>query len=406
MTGGVARADGRHVLGPRIGKYGTDGKPRAIPGHSIPFAILGCFILLVGWYGFNPGSELAADDPSCRRSPSPPLLAGGVGALDRDGRHLDQDGQARRRHDRQRPARRARRYHRRLLRRSTDWGPSSSVRIAGVIVVFAVLFFDRIKIDDPVGAIVGARCLRCLRHHLRRPLRRQGRPLGLRAAGPVLRRRHRPAHHPGHRRRCHRRLRRGGLRPALPRHQDHRRPAGHRRGGDRRSRRPRARCTRVRPRLRWRWRHRRHRSRRQRIGPHGKRRSLIGPSGRKGETGHAHLVTAIIKPHALDDVKEALKGVGVSGITVTEVKGFGRQGGHTETYRGAEYQVDFVPKLKLEIVVGSEAPTRWPTPSTVRGIGEDRRRQDLDQRRRSAGADPHRRDGYRSPLIGSNPGVT
>ena len=53
-------------------------------------------------------------------------------------------------------------------------------------------------------------------------------------------------------------------------------------------------------------------------------------------------------------MKEALKGIGVSGITVSEVKGFGRQGGHTETYRGAEYQVDFVPKLKLEIVVGSE----------------------------------------------------
>jgi nitrogen regulatory protein P-II 1 len=67
-----------------------------------------------------------------------------------------------------------------------------------------------------------------------------------------------------------------------------------------------------------------------------------------------HLVTAIIKPHALEEVKEALKGVGITGITVSEVKGFGRQGGHTETYRGAEYQVDFVPKLKLEIVVGTE----------------------------------------------------
>jgi nitrogen regulatory protein P-II 1 len=67
-----------------------------------------------------------------------------------------------------------------------------------------------------------------------------------------------------------------------------------------------------------------------------------------------HLVTAVIKPHMLDGVKEALQGIGVQGITVSEVKGFGRQGGHTETYRGAEYQVDFVPKLKLELVVGSE----------------------------------------------------
>ncbi|MEL7156697.1 MAG: P-II family nitrogen regulator [Actinomycetota bacterium] len=63
------------------------------------------------------------------------------------------------------------------------------------------------------------------------------------------------------------------------------------------------------------------------------------------------LVTAVIKPHMLDEVKESLRGVGISGMTVTEVKGFGRQGGHTETYRGAEYKVDFVPKIKLEIVV-------------------------------------------------------
>ena len=63
------------------------------------------------------------------------------------------------------------------------------------------------------------------------------------------------------------------------------------------------------------------------------------------------LVTAIIKPFKLDDVKEALHDVGVSGITVTEAKGFGRQKGHTELYRGAEYVVDFLPKVKLEVVV-------------------------------------------------------
>lgn len=65
------------------------------------------------------------------------------------------------------------------------------------------------------------------------------------------------------------------------------------------------------------------------------------------------LVTAVIKPHLLDEVKEALRGVGISGMTVSEVKGFGRQGGHTETYRGAEYRVDFVPKVKIEVVVDS-----------------------------------------------------
>ncbi len=63
------------------------------------------------------------------------------------------------------------------------------------------------------------------------------------------------------------------------------------------------------------------------------------------------LVTAIIKPFKLDDVREALAEVGVQGITVTEVKGFGRQKGHTELYRGAEYVVDFLPKIKLEVAV-------------------------------------------------------
>jgi nitrogen regulatory protein P-II 1 len=62
------------------------------------------------------------------------------------------------------------------------------------------------------------------------------------------------------------------------------------------------------------------------------------------------LVTAIIKPFKLDEVKEALRAVGVNGLTATEVQGFGRQRGHTEVYRGAEYQVDFVPKVKIEIL--------------------------------------------------------
>ena len=66
------------------------------------------------------------------------------------------------------------------------------------------------------------------------------------------------------------------------------------------------------------------------------------------------LVTAIIKPHMLDEVRDTLSRVGVAGLTVTEVKGFGRQKGHTEIYRGAEYSVDFVPKIKLEIVVADD----------------------------------------------------
>jgi nitrogen regulatory protein P-II 1 len=70
------------------------------------------------------------------------------------------------------------------------------------------------------------------------------------------------------------------------------------------------------------------------------------------------LITAIIKPFKLEDVKEALSKVGVEGMTVTEVKGFGRQKGHTEIYRGSEYTVDFLPKVKIEIAVADEVVTK------------------------------------------------
>ncbi len=66
----------------------------------------------------------------------------------------------------------------------------------------------------------------------------------------------------------------------------------------------------------------------------------------------AYLVTAIIKPHRLDDVREAVRGAGVIGMTVSEVQGYGRQSGKTETFRGAEYTIDFVPKVRVEVVVG------------------------------------------------------
>jgi nitrogen regulatory protein P-II 1 len=70
------------------------------------------------------------------------------------------------------------------------------------------------------------------------------------------------------------------------------------------------------------------------------------------------LVTAVIKPHKLDDVKDALKAAGVTGMTVTEVRGFGRQGGKTESYRGSEYKTDFVPKIKIEAIVPTADLTR------------------------------------------------
>jgi nitrogen regulatory protein P-II 1 len=66
------------------------------------------------------------------------------------------------------------------------------------------------------------------------------------------------------------------------------------------------------------------------------------------------LITAIVKPHRIEEVKEALRDIGVNGLTTTDVEGFGRQRGHTEVYRGAEYQVDFVPKVKVEVLVAED----------------------------------------------------
>lgn len=151
MTGGIAALMGAFFLGPRIGKYGPDGKARAIPGHSIPFAILGVFILWVGWFGFNPGSELLADEFVSTIAVNTMLAAAAGG----------------------------------LLTTITIWiksgkpdvamigngvlaglvaitGPCGAVTafwavvigaVGGVIVVFSVFFFEKIKIDDPVGAI-------------------------------------------------------------------------------------------------------------------------------------------------------------------------------------------------------------------------------------------------------------
>jgi nitrogen regulatory protein P-II 1 len=68
----------------------------------------------------------------------------------------------------------------------------------------------------------------------------------------------------------------------------------------------------------------------------------------------AHLVTAVIKPHKLEEVKEALRAAGVLGLSVSEIQGYGRQGGKTETFRGSEYAIDFVPKVRLEILVESD----------------------------------------------------
>ena len=90
------------------------------------------------------------------------------------------------------------------------------------------------------------------------------------------------------------------------------------------------------------------------------------------------LITAIIKPFKLEDVREALNDIGVQGITVTEVKGFGRQKGHTELYRGAEYVVDFLPKVKIEIGIAASMADQVIEAITNGGQDrQDRRRQDL-----------------------------
>ena len=83
------------------------------------------------------------------------------------------------------------------------------------------------------------------------------------------------------------------------------------------------------------------------------------------------LVTAVIKPHMLDSVKDSLQALGVQGLTVTEVRGFGRQGGHTETYRGAEYSIDFIPKLRVEVLCdANEADKVMQTIQTAAHTGQ------------------------------------
>jgi ammonium transporter, Amt family len=151
MTGGCAALMGAWILGPRRGKYGPDGKPRFMPGHSIAFTILGCFVLLVGWYGFNPGSYLEAD-PIIGKIAVNTTLAGAAGAVVammvtwiKSGKpDVSMTGNG-------------------LLAGLVGvtagcWavdqlGALIIGAVSGALVVFAVLFFDRVHIDDPVGAV-------------------------------------------------------------------------------------------------------------------------------------------------------------------------------------------------------------------------------------------------------------
>ena len=116
------------------------------------------------------------------------------------------------------------------------------------------------------------------------------------------------------------------------------------------------------------------------------------------------IVMAIIKPFKLEEVRDALTALGVHGLTVTEVKGYGRQKGHTEIYRGAEYAVSFLPKLKIEVAVASELVAAGHRRDRGRGPHRpDRRRQDLRHVARAGGSHPHRRDRRRRPLMPTLP---
>lgn len=160
MTGGVAAAVGAAILGPRLGKYGPDGKPRAIPGHSIPFVVIGCFILFVGWFGFNPGSVLSADGPAVGVAALSTALAGGAGAIAACGYTWIRSGKPD-------TAMAGNGLLAGLVAITagpdviTTWWAVLVGLIGGLIVCVAVPAFDKIRIDDPVGAasvhgVVGA----------------------------------------------------------------------------------------------------------------------------------------------------------------------------------------------------------------------------------------------------------
>jgi len=150
-VGGWAALMGAFILGPRIGKYGKDGKPNAIPGHSIPFAVTGVFILLIGWFGFNPGSELKADGVVSAIALTT-LIAGAAGGVFATLTVWLKTG-----------------YPDVAMAGNgvlgglvaitagcafvSPWGSFIIGAVAGVLVVFSVFFIDRIKVDDPVGAI-------------------------------------------------------------------------------------------------------------------------------------------------------------------------------------------------------------------------------------------------------------
>jgi Amt family ammonium transporter len=151
MVGGIGALMGAFFLGPRIGKYDANGKPRALPGHNIPFVALGVFILWLGWFGFNPGSELAADGAVMIIGVNT-LLAAAAGGLATTATIWIVAGKP----DLSMIANGVLAGLVAITAPCGSVNPGMSViigAVGGVLVVFAIFFFDRIKIDDPVGAV-------------------------------------------------------------------------------------------------------------------------------------------------------------------------------------------------------------------------------------------------------------
>ncbi|MFZ9483098.1 MAG: ammonium transporter, partial [Ilumatobacteraceae bacterium] len=151
-VGGVAALAGAIVLGPRIGKYGADGKPRAIPGHNLPMALTGCFILLFGWFGFNAASTFAASDIQFATVATNTAIAGAVGAVTAMFYITKRTGKPD-------PSMQVNGMLAGLVAVTapcafiSPWAAAVIGLVAAIIVIEAVFFIEKKGIDDPVGAI-------------------------------------------------------------------------------------------------------------------------------------------------------------------------------------------------------------------------------------------------------------
>ena len=378
--GGWAALVGVYMLGPRIGKYGADGKLSAIPGHNMTAATIGCLILWLGWFGFNPGSTMAVMPEAIAHICVTTNTAAAVATLTATATCW-------------------------IMLGKPDIGMTLNGCLAGLVAITASCALrqrpvvghhrrDRRRagrvLRDVLRPDQGRRSGRCdlgppgerrVRHDLRRPVRREGvsqRHDGAdQYAGPVLRRRHHavddPAQrHPGDGGLRHRRL--GDL---LGTHQGH---DGHAcLAAKKNSKASTSASTATKPttasswlrptpdrdlptRLAAKWKAFGVGVRESNRFPHpthlqpkraGMKRNSTATNIRIQTFGVRDMkkIEAIVRHHKLEDVKDALSAAGVTGMTITEVRGFGRQKGHTEVYRGTEYTVDFVPKVKIEVVI-------------------------------------------------------